>query len=79
MYDTNIAQGELYSVARQDLRSHVENQIRYDVLDLTCTTERRGSPHTLICTKNQNSYGRRVGQRREDLASLARLGTTTLV
>ena len=37
------------------------------------TTERRGSPHRLICTKNQASYDRRQVQRTNDLAERERL------
>jgi hypothetical protein len=37
------------------------------------TTEKRGSPHTLIATKNQASYERRVKQRRQDLDHVATL------
>jgi len=59
--------------ARQSLRSHIEDQIRRQICDLDCATERRGSPHTLICTKNQASYQRRVAQRREDERALERL------
>jgi len=32
-----------------------------------------GSPHVLVCTKNQASYERRVAQRRADLDDLTRL------
>jgi hypothetical protein len=32
-----------------------------------------GSPHSLICRKNQASYKRRVAQRKQDLADLAAL------
>ncbi len=59
--------------ARQELRSHLEHQIQRQRCDLDLTTERRGSPHTLVCTKNQASYERRVRQRRDDLAALAQL------
>jgi hypothetical protein len=37
-------------------------------------TDTKGRPYTLICTKNQASYERRVTQRREDIADLALLG-----
>ena len=60
--------------AVQHRRSHVETTILNAKPDLTCTTERKGSPHTLICTKNQASFERRVEQRREDIANLTRLG-----
>jgi hypothetical protein len=52
----------------------VELAVRQHRCDLDLTTEKRGSPHTLICTKNQASYGRRVEQRQTDLEHRARLG-----
>jgi hypothetical protein len=36
-------------------------------------TDRHGRPFSLICTKNQASYERRVKQRKSDLESLAAL------
>ena len=42
--------------------------------DLDLTTERRGSPHTLVATKNQASYERRSKQRRQDLEHVSALG-----
>jgi hypothetical protein len=59
--------------AVQDRRTHVEQRIRSAKCDLDLATERRGSPHTLIATKNQASYERRVKQRRRDLGHLAAL------
>ena len=41
---------------------------------LDLTTERRGSPHTLVATKNQDSYERRAKQRRQDLEHVSALG-----
>ncbi len=41
---------------RQDRRNHLENSIRQERCDLDCKTERTRSPHTLVCTKNTNSY-----------------------
>ena len=60
--------------AREGDRRHVEESIRQGHLDIDCTTERKGSPHVLVCSKNQASYERRVKQRRADLEDLARLG-----
>lgn len=57
--------------AAQQIRTHVENTIRHAPADVDCETVRRGSPHSLICTKNQASYQRRVSQRKQDLADLA--------
>jgi hypothetical protein len=48
---------------------HVESTIPNAACDMHITTERRGSPHRLICTKNQASYDRRGRvQRANDLA-----------
>lgn len=60
--------------ARQAERDHVEDSIRQGGLDLDCSTERKGSPHVLVCRKNQASYERRVAERRADLDDLQRLG-----
>jgi predicted 2-oxoglutarate/Fe(II)-dependent dioxygenase YbiX len=60
--------------AVQDRRTHVEQNVRRAACDLDLTTERRGSPHTLVATKNQASYERRAKQRRQDLETLSALG-----
>ena len=60
--------------AVQGRRTHVEQSVRSAACDLDLTTERRGSPHTLVATKNQASYQRRAKQRRQDLEHLAALG-----
>jgi predicted 2-oxoglutarate/Fe(II)-dependent dioxygenase YbiX len=59
--------------AVQEERSHVEGAIQWAHCDLDCTTDKRGRPYTLVCTKNQASYERRVGQREQDLADRERL------
>jgi hypothetical protein len=59
--------------AREADRRHVEDSIRQGRHDIDCSTERKGSPHVLVCTKNQASYERRVAQRRADLDDLTRL------
>ncbi|WP_422928038.1 2OG-Fe(II) oxygenase [Singulisphaera sp. PoT] len=41
---------------RQEIRNHLESEIRNTKCDLTCHTDRRGSPQTLVCTKNTASY-----------------------
>jgi predicted 2-oxoglutarate/Fe(II)-dependent dioxygenase YbiX len=60
--------------AVQDRRTHVEQSVRSAACDLDLTTERRGSPHTLVATKNQASYGRRARQRQQDLEHVSALG-----
>ena len=54
-------------------RGHVEESIRRAGSDLDTTTDRRGRPYSLVCTKNQASYDRRAKQRRQDLKDLALL------
>ena len=59
--------------AAQAERSHVEDSIRRSRCDLDRVTEQKGRPYTLICTKNQASYKRRVQQRNKDLKDVAQL------
>jgi hypothetical protein len=60
--------------AAEQHRSHVAATIRGSHVDLDTATDRRGRPYSLVCTKNQASYERRVKQRTQDLADLNRLG-----
>jgi predicted 2-oxoglutarate/Fe(II)-dependent dioxygenase YbiX len=60
--------------ALQARRTHVENTIRNAFCDLDLATERHGSPHTLVATKNEASYRRRADQRRQDLEHVSALG-----
>ena len=53
--------------AIQERRTHVENTIKQSKSDLNCETLRKGSPHTLICTKNQASYERAKQQQTADI------------
>jgi hypothetical protein len=57
--------------APERVRGHVEGEIQVARADLNIRTERRGSPHSLVCQKNSASYDRRVAQRRQDLADIA--------
>ena len=59
--------------ANEGERRHVEMTIRGAHCDVGVTTERRGRPYGLICTKNQASYERRRKQRGRDLADLKHL------
>lgn len=59
--------------AAQQSRTHVESEIRNARADLDCETIRRGSPHSLVCTKNEASYRRHVAQRKQDLLDLSTL------
>jgi hypothetical protein len=58
---------------RKDLRQHLHRQIEQHGLDVTHITERKGSPQTLVCTKSQASYERRLDQFRIDSELLAAL------
>jgi hypothetical protein len=58
---------------RQDLRSHLENSIRQDQCDVDCQTDRHGSPHTLVCTKNTASYQAKLRTYQQDQEHLATL------
>lgn len=59
--------------AAEPNRSHVEQTIKQARCDVDTTTDRRGRPYSLICTKNQASYERRAKQRAQDLKDVARL------
>jgi hypothetical protein len=52
----------------------VEQTIQRAHCDVDLTTDRRGRPYTLVCTKNQASYDRRAKQRRKDLEDVIHLG-----
>ena len=57
--------------ANETERSHVLATTRASHCDLDCTTDKRGRPYSLVCTKNQASYQRRADQRAQDLKDLA--------
>jgi hypothetical protein len=59
--------------AAEARRKHVEATISAARSDVTVSTERVGSPHRLVCTKNQASYARRCKQREQDLAAIETL------
>ena len=58
---------------RQDRRSHVESQIRILRLDISCVTERTGSPQTLVCTKTRRTYRRQCKQHQDDCSAMSAL------
>lgn len=60
--------------AAQARRTHVESMAVSAHVDVAMVTERRGSPHTLVCTKTRARYEARVRQRAADMAALATLG-----
>ena len=57
---------------KQSKRTHLEHQLYY-CSDVTCTTERVGSPHTLVVTKNQESHEAKVRNYQSQLALLQRV------
>ncbi len=61
--------------AAQDRRSHLENTIRQRGCDVDCKTERVGSPHVLVCTKNTASFQARLKKYHEDCQHLATVRT----
>ncbi len=60
--------------AAEAQRKHVTVSVQRDRCDLDLTTDQSGRPYTLVCTKNQASYERRLAQRALDLKHQARLG-----
>ncbi len=56
---------------RQDRRATLEAAIRSYKCDLDTATDRSGSPHTLVCTKNSASYHAGLKTYHEDLKHLA--------
>jgi hypothetical protein len=58
---------------REDRRQHLEHGIRQHGCDVDTRTERGGSPHTLVCTKNTASYEARLKKYHEDREHLAAL------
>jgi hypothetical protein len=58
---------------RKDRRQHLHRQIDHHECDCTHVTERKGSPQTLVCTKTQSSYERRLKQYGVDKKLLAEL------
>jgi hypothetical protein len=62
---------------RKDRRQHLHRQIDRRGCDCTHVTERKGSPQTLVCTKTQGSYERRLNQYGVDKKLLAELEALT--
>ena len=60
--------------AAQERRRHVEESVKATNCDLDLSTEKRGSPHTLVAVKNRASYERLASQRRHDLEHVSALG-----
>ncbi len=58
---------------RKDRRQHLHGIIDREHLDTTHQTERRGSPHTLVCEKTEGSYQRACERHRADITLHKRL------
>jgi hypothetical protein len=58
---------------RKDRRQHLHQQIERHHCDIDHVTDRRGSPQTLVCTKNRASYERKQQQFETDTRLLAEL------
>ncbi len=52
--------------AVQDRRRHLEDMVHRHHCDLDLQTERKGSPHTLVCTKNMASYNAVLSKYHQD-------------
>jgi hypothetical protein len=64
---------ELAIRRREDERTKAETYIRHHFLDLDCKTIRQGTPHTLLCTKNDRSHQHALEWRQKDEAMLRKL------
>ena len=58
---------------RKDLREHLHRVIDRRRLSMHLKTERRGSPHTLVCTKNRAGHERRLQEYAQDLRCMGTL------
>jgi hypothetical protein len=63
--------------AAEHSRIHVTYSIHDAISDLDLATVKKGSPHSLVATKNQASYERRVLQRKLDIVALGKLANET--
>ncbi len=72
-YLSDPAQSEARFSVNERRRDHLEGTIGSSRSDCSYETERRGSPHTLVCTKNTASYDRSCKTYEQDTASLERI------
>lgn len=56
---------------RQDRRNHLASTIHNSHCDLDLQTDKRGSPQTLVCTKNQASFHKKTKKYQQDQEHLA--------
>jgi hypothetical protein len=62
---------------RKERRQHLHREIEQHRLEMTHVTERKGSPQTLVCTKDRRGYRQRCAQYRDDVAALTSLAERT--
>lgn len=58
---------------REDLRFHLESRIRSSGLDMSCLTEKGGSPKALVCTKNRHTYDANCARYTSDIRRFGEL------
>ncbi len=58
---------------KKEIRKHLHRQIEARRCDLHHVTERKGSPHTLVCTKNQASFHGKIRAYERRLGLLRKL------
>jgi hypothetical protein len=58
---------------KKERREHLEREIRTHKCDLDLTLDRRGSPQTLVGTKNKASYQQKLKTYHQDQESLAKI------
>ena len=56
---------------KKERRNHLEGEIRNHNATWTCQLDRRGSPQTLVCTKNKASYQEKLKTYHQDQEYLA--------
>ena len=64
---------ELRIPVRQDIRLHISSNLDRSGIDIKHRTEKKGSPHSLICTKTRGTYDSRMKQYRGDVTEFRRL------
>jgi hypothetical protein len=70
---TDPAKSEHRIRKREEMRNLAENFIHRHHLDLDLSTDKNGSPHSLVCRKNDASHQRALKRRSEDETLLAGL------
>ena len=55
---------------KQEYRNEIMSVVNQYKMDIDCTEEKKGSPHTLICDKNRNTYKAACQQYMNDIQSM---------